>query len=461
VKVTDPEGKPLAGNFSMAVTDDKQVKQDTVKETILTRVLLTSDIKGYVEDPGYYYPVKNADSWEALDNLLLTQGWTNYGQQQATKQPEIKFEAEPEFAVKGRVSNLFNKPVKGTPVVLFSTSPTLIMNTTTNNSGEFYFNHFPRVDTPAYILKAVNKNGKSFNVNITIEDQPAPDFKLPFFPALIPWYVNSDSTLIFNVNNSAKARELRYAPNGSHVLKEVTVKAKKIVRNSQNLNGPGNANQVIGEKELENAGKNNLLQLFENSVKGFKRSNIPFSTQPWFLINNKPIILIINGILINNVYPNFSFQEFEYFLKSTNVEDIKGIEVLSSPAFTTSYNQRYLSTEFNMSIDPKKPDLAFIEITTRSGNMPSVQTPGIYLYKPLALSWPKQFYEPKYKVADKATTTDLRSTIDWKPNIVTDANGEATIHFYAADAATTYTITIEGSDMNGNLGRAIYKCTIR
>ena len=47
---------------------------------------------------------------------------------------------------------------------------------------------------------------------------------------------------------------------------------------------------------------------------------------------------------------------------------------------------------------------------------------------------------------------DLRSTISWEPNIITDKNGEAKVWFFTADNPIAYTLTLEGSDMNGNVG---------
>ncbi|HAL81778.1 MAG TPA: hypothetical protein DCO83_05705, partial [Mucilaginibacter sp.] len=79
IKVTDRNGDPVSGNFSFAVTDDAQVKIDSLdSENIITRMLLTSDLKGYVEQPGYYLNSKTSEAWQALDNLLLTQGWVGY-----------------------------------------------------------------------------------------------------------------------------------------------------------------------------------------------------------------------------------------------------------------------------------------------------------------------------------------------------------------------------------------------
>jgi uncharacterized protein YfaS (alpha-2-macroglobulin family) len=48
--------------------------------------------------------------------------------------------------------------------------------------------------------------------------------------------------------------------------------------------------------------------------------------------------------------------------------------------------------------------------------------------------------------------TDLRSTIHWEPNLVTDANGKATVSFFTADKLTNYAIIMEGTDLDGGIG---------
>jgi hypothetical protein len=77
---------------------------------------------------------------------------------------------------------------------------------------------------------------------------------------------------------------------------------------------------------------------------------------------------------------------------------------------------------------------------------------GTYLYKPLAASLPKQFYSPKYTVKSISTLPDLRSTIYWQPNIITDTAGKATVSFYSTDKPAVYTIIMEGADLNGGIG---------
>jgi hypothetical protein len=461
IKVTDNTGKPVAGNFSLAVTDDAQMKTDSLNENLVSRMLLTSDLKGFIEDPGYYFSSINKDKCAALDNLLLTQGWVGYDWQQVLNPPAITYQPEHEVTVKGRVVNVFNKPVKGTDILLFSKSPSILMDTVTDKEGRFLFHQFPRVDTPLFVLKAVNKNGKSFNVGITVDEIKPPDFIKPAGPLTYPWYVNSDSTFLNYTRNSAAAKQqLNFLATG-HVLKEVKITAKKIVKDSQNLNGPGNADIILDEKDLEAAGKKTFLQLLEENIKGFRETieHVPSfdggegGWLQWYFIDYKPVIVLIDGVFLHVVYSPLFFRDFKYYLESHNAEDIKGIEVMKSDKFALKYSGR---------IRAKMDLFSFIEITTRSGHGPIIDnTPGMYLYKPLPLSWPKQFYKPKYAVQDTAKhLPDLRSTIDWEPNVTTDANGEAKVWFYAADKPSTYTITIEGTDMNGGLGYKTEKIVV-
>ncbi len=470
--VSDKSGNPVLANFSMAVTDDAQVITDTANnDNILTRLLLTSDLKGYVEEPGYYLN-HTQPAWQALDNLLLTQGWVNY----EPKDQSMPYEAEQEFKVSGKVSNVFNTVVKGTRVMLLSKSPEIVRDTLTDANGRFIFDHFPRVDTPVFVIQAVNKNGKSFNVALTVDETTPPNFSKPPFPQMMPWYVNSDTTLLRLAKNDARAKELQYFPRSGHMLNEVKITAKKVIKDSYNLNGPGNADQVIDEKELENAGHKTVLQLLKEKIPGFKIADVhlqnlwlfiqdvdlsnlvpgavAFSRWEWYYVKYKPVKFIVDGTSATIVNPTYDvllyangFNNINSYLQSISAEDVKGIELM----FSDKYGAKYSST-----------DIATIEITTRSGHGPVMSnTPGRFLYKHLPITPVAQFYKPRYLLADTTKhSPDLRSTIDWAPNVITDINGKGQIAFYAADKPATYTIIIEGTDMMGNFGFKRQKITI-
>lgn len=508
IKVTDKNGAPIAGSFSVAVTDNDQVKPDSLGGNILTNLLLTSDLKGNIEEPGYYFTGNNETD---LDNLMLTQGWVGYDWKEAF-QPKLPFAFKPEreFVVAGRVTNAFGKPIEKSNVVLFASTPLSIKDTLTDNAGRFAFKNLFPVDTAIFKLQARNKRGKEFNVGIEIDL-----LKLPTFaPAQVvnPWYLNSDSLVLNNSRTrTAESKALSEYKGEGMVLNEANVKAKKIVKESKNLNGAGEADEIIDEEELKKMDKTTLSELLYQRFPGFgvtgftpPRREYPQSPQtgrsiaqdlamipsdreraevaalivanrhkPWrqsYTMRNQEVHFIIDGIDLDRFYPdemaekpgdtkryNFIKTYLDYF----TTEDITGIELMLNAKYTNAYNGEF---EVNRERMGRTGAFAYFEITTRAKKGPFMQvTPGTYLHKTLPFSLPKQFYSPRYTVKNKTAGvgTDLRSTIFWEPNIITDKDGKATLSFYSADKAANYTVIIEGTDMDGGLGFGRQKIIVK
>ena len=105
----------------------------------------------------------------------------------------------------------------------------------------------------------------------------------------------------------------------------------------------------------------------------------------------------------------------------------------------------------------------YVEITTRGGKGPWMKTTaGTYLYKPLPFTLAKNFYRPRYTVKNATTAigTDLRSTIHWEPDVITDKDGKATVSFFSADKPADYTVVLEGTDLNGGFGYSRQKIKV-
>jgi hypothetical protein len=77
IAVKDENGQPVRANLGVRVYD-KLYQNSSDAENILTHCYLTSQLKGKIYDPGYYFDPKNEDREETLDLLLLTQGWCRY-----------------------------------------------------------------------------------------------------------------------------------------------------------------------------------------------------------------------------------------------------------------------------------------------------------------------------------------------------------------------------------------------
>jgi Rieske Fe-S protein len=77
IKATDGEGKPVVASLGLSIFSALYNHQQDGKD-IDNHYYLSSQLKGNIYDPAYYYDENNKDRKAALDLLLLTQGWRCY-----------------------------------------------------------------------------------------------------------------------------------------------------------------------------------------------------------------------------------------------------------------------------------------------------------------------------------------------------------------------------------------------
>jgi hypothetical protein len=487
LEAIDKDNQVVKGSFSVSVTDNSQVKVDKNGTNLENYLLLTSDMKDEVEDPGYYFskPAPQTD----LDNMMLVQSSIGYNWKQIldTRLKQPAFNAESEFTIQGKVTNFSNKPVPNTDIVLLSKKPPMEMVAKTDDKGQFIFKGIIPVDTAVFLLQAKNLKGKNDKVVINVDE-----FKPPVFttsPGLqTPWYVNSDTTLL----NGALGQIAKQAADMNFkgkLLNEVKIVDSRIVKHSQNLNGPGQADQTLTVEDIDKAGKITLMDLLRQKINGFGEASIDLSKNhdgnnpiarfmEDYKIHEKEVRFIIDGDELKYVYipPYISSKQpkpyidltyknfIDGYLQYFTADQIEGIEVMYRQRNSGSYVNKFIPADIIL-YDPLVVEkYVYIEITTRSGMGPLVKKmPGTYIYKPIPFSLPKPFQGPVYTAKNNTPDgiTDLRSTIQWVPNIITDIVKKTSTSFYSADSPGSYTITVEGIDLNGEPGYQQQKIEIK
>jgi len=78
LQVSAPSLQGQPGSFSLAVRDAATQDYTYDNGSILTEMLLASEIKGFVPDPGYFFEADDEEHRTALDLLLMTQGWRRF-----------------------------------------------------------------------------------------------------------------------------------------------------------------------------------------------------------------------------------------------------------------------------------------------------------------------------------------------------------------------------------------------
>lgn len=435
IKSQNTNAAPVTGSFSLAVIDTAQVKFTADCENILSYMLLSADLKGDIEDSWFY--IKNPYS-EATDALMLTQGWVNYN----WKVPQPAFEKEQEFSITGKVTNAFNKPLAHVNVSLFGkvgSEGSFFMDTITNTAGVFAFKKFPYFlkDSAGMVLRALNKRNKAFNVGIAVNLKT-----YPLYTNEISRYWQDN--LLFDTASrkyiSNQQLLWQQMKRDGNFLEEVVISAKRKIQGSKNLNEDGGADQVITEKILEATPKEDLLHVLSRQIPGF-----PVVRGAPFAIGKSKVEIVIDGTHLGW----FEMDPIDV-LRYYSAEDVKAIEVMKSVKYNLAYQSKFYEPMKINFMDPP----VFIEITTKTGEGPFMKkTPGIYLYKPLVPVIAKQFYSPKYTSPGQENVfPDLRSTIYWNPDIITDKKGEAEVSFYTSESKSSYLIVLQGTDLTGRFG---------
>jgi hypothetical protein len=476
IEVKDKSGIPVQGSFSLAVTDDTQVQADSLGDfNIATSLLLNAELNGNIEGPGYYINRKNMQAWQALDNLMLTQGWTGYDWKDvfAPVKRQPRFSVEKELQITGVVSNITKKPLPNTQVIISSQKPSFIATATTDMNGRYVFRNLPAIDSGSFFIQASNDKGKPMSFgNVSVEKFKAPAVPETLKDQILPWYVNTDTTQVNYVKRKAESMKEDNFKLSGRVLNEVKIKAKKIIPEGYNPYGPGNSDLSFDAKDIKESAVTNLYELLLQKLPGLTIIHAKLSTYrgkkmhlPKLKFSDKlihPGDLKIDGwaipLDIDSEIP--TIDEVIEALSEIKIASLKGMEVIYSPEYTA----RAISDDRNpgqvISIRAKDPyyESAMVVLTTVNGNGWYRDTkPATATYRPLPFMRPQQFYSPKYNVARTVIEPDYRATIHWEPNISTDANGKAKLYFYTSDITNGYTIKVSGTDATGGIGDGIFK----
>jgi len=146
------------------------------------------------------------------------------------------------------------------------------------------------------------------------------------------------------------------------------------------------------------------------------------------------------------------------YLYSLNVTDVESVEIFTKDELglvNSTYN-----TNGAIVINLRKMETTKISLQDLKQMIGNHYEVSIYPkgYQPV-----KTFYLPRYigPRASQPAKEDLHSTIYWNPNVTTDKTGNAVLEFYNADGRGTYRVTVEGFDKDGNLGRQVYRYTVK
>ncbi|MBD1395016.1 carboxypeptidase regulatory-like domain-containing protein [Mucilaginibacter glaciei] len=434
---------PVMGNFSVAVIDEGKVPFDENNETtILSNLLLSSELKGYVEKPNYYFLAKNTNAADDLDVLMLTQGYRriSYSNILVGKYPQIYLYPEQQgLEISGILRTNTGMPVsKGN--LLLQMPGKASEETYTDMVGNFKFSKLTFKDSAQVTITARN-NPLSKNMAVSINGESyQPASKNNYVYDEIP---NIDSTFKPYLANSKKVYD------SQHILKEVVIKAtvykKPLHRDWPGLTGlPTIPDQTVGAEVFK--GCPSLFNCLPSMVLGITADNGLFYFIRNYNSSDKlPIQIYLDGKPVDATA-----------LSTVRGDDVESVEVYKTDGFSGANKQT--GTAGLILVNMRKINKTKISFAQMQDLIPK---PYEVTYTANGFAVTKEFYSPRYLVGKPMGGPDLRSTIYWNPKVLTDKTGAATFDFFNADGRGTYRATIEGIDADGNLGRYVLRYTVK
>ena len=402
--VMDQQNNPVAGNFSLAVSDRDLVNNAAdFQSGIITNLLLSSDLAGRIEKPDYYFDDNNQDADEALDYLLMTQGWRRFNWDDVMNENllGIAYPIQKNISVSGRITKeLFDRPLKDLPVTLTVVSEfNDVYVTRTDNRGQYVFDLPDYEDTVQVEITARRKNGKK-NLVIYIDDND-----LPVTEQIFSSY--SRDMIVRGTN--------RFKPPPEEEIDTMQVVSKGIYRTPDYVLEVTDDMRTYGSVLDMIQGRIPGVQVTGNSVLIRGPSTFLGSNEPLYLIDNVPVDVTA--------------------VQTMNPMDVERIEVLKGPS-AAIYGARGAN--------------GVIAIFTIRGRF---MIKGILKFDMLGFHRPREFYSPKYGTRFDDLVEDYRTTLYWDPYIRTDSTGMAKISFYCSDVRSSYHIVVEGISEEGKIGR--------
>ena len=412
VKVTDEAGNPVQAHLGLSIFDGAY-QNELNPENMLSYCYLSTEIKGNIHNPAYYFDGNNKDRLAALDLLLLTQGWRRYvwekadtamladcflsdeirGRQIIGKKKKRKELGNGEQLLQVSGPNAENRFVLIDSLGKFVVPTDLMLGL---RGGYVYLK--PMLDKDEYKPSVIVE--ETFDKADSLRKSC-----LSYFSYMNPSQVFSELQLDYPV----------ISQDSSILLSEITVTGKKgrVFRDKMMGRLDSLAQMKVGAAWVCSgciSGGGNIEYL--NDYKGYSHHPIgcpvpppgkissPVIGRKYYLIkyepkgeNNKWILTKLDEI----IWKGEEFTE-EELLRMNNLWRVKG----------------YYGT--------------------------------------------REFYQPD-ELDMQSPLPDARNVLLWKPDIVTDEKGVAEVEFFCSDINTSFVGVMEGTDGLGNLGTS--QCEFR
>lgn len=417
LKAFTDAGIPYNANLSVSVFNpESQLGTEKYPNNILTHFLLSSELRGTIEEPAYYFKDDSLSTVQALDNLMLTHGYRQFewSEIKADKYPEITYQPKGCIELGGIVkSTIRNKPLSNAKVSMMTVKSLLgTYQQTTDSLGHFLFSDLFFNDTVYVALQAVNEKGNR-NTEIEIDERSSTSPKAGFLPFNFKFEKENETrTSTFLSELSPEIINRKWRLSDTILLGDINVVTKKKKSNDELVRMYADPDYVV-KVSKEDALYTNVVEMMDS------KPYLRMFTEAQFYLNGAPVD--------------------RDFLESLPVNGFDKVEVL----------------KFSPLIKGGGPAVFFYLKRGAPQYVPA-DVFGMKSYAIIGYSVIRKFYSPEYENRElPAERKDFRSTLYWNPVVRTDSTGVVQLEFYNSDEAGKMQVVVEGVTADGKLCRGV------
>ena len=435
ISITDIANRPIIANFSISVIDS-DIAQYDASVNILSTLLLTSDLRGHIETPAYYFMSDSESAQEHLDLVMLTHGWSRFDVSRIYQKENISWQDfETSLSITGSLQGSLVRRRANQPVTLIALELNFFNTTYTDNEGRFQFENFEFPENTEFIIQG------STGTIVHIDERTFPAVTNLFIPTEINNVSVFDSEQIEGIRQFMPDDDI-----WSMYLDELVVTAGRPETRTPRthpFSSPLNRRLEREDLGLSRYHAPNMFLLVRNVVPGLVETDegglVFYRTQisPLLRTEEPDKEELERGDGVPLIFLDGTEIATE-FLESLPADIVESIEFISTRQ----------ATEFGM-----RAFGGVIMITTTGEPTRSTNFPNITVITPLGYQVTREFFAPVYTTEEQRASTraDFRTTIYWNPSVTTGETGSADIHFYTSDHVGNYVVIIEGITDEGGI----------
>jgi len=390
---------------------------------IASWLLLAADLKGTVEDPGYYLRDSSTVGREAADNLMLTQGWSRFRWQEVLASQPVPRPYLPETygpVLQAQVLTAAGAPAPagiGTYLTVPSRTGRFYYAVTQPGGGaRFEPEHL--VGTRKLVLQTDPRRDSTYRLELRspYSTRYAPR---PAAPLALP---QSLAAALTERHVQVQVAQAFVDPHQGA--------APTVAPDSVSFFGKPDERYLLDDytrfKVMEE-----VMREYVPGVRVRKRRDgfhyVVFDKPGQAYFQNDPLVLL-DGLPLFDANKIMAFDPLK----------VKQLDVL-----TARYFQGPLVYDGVVSYTTYQGDLGGFNVNSHA-----------LIEEYEGVQEQREFYAPRYEASTQSRLPDLRNLLYWQPDIRLQASRSQAIDFFTSDQAGRYLVVVQGLGSNGQPGSA-------